>query len=212
MDKVLIAYNNDGGTVLHDFMESCADEAKQICTDNNVEYSSVYPPNLNEQNVVGAMPEYKLCIIAGHGDSDGIYNEEDKDIVSIHTTNYNFAGKGLYSIACSCAQNLFTHLNRLGLLFFVGYNDSFIVRGDQEPFIICAMSGLRSFLSGDNVKKSKEKMQTVFDEQIAVLNERDPWAAVDLVHDKEALVFEGDETLVFLSLQNGDKATTQEAT
>ena len=30
MGKVLIAYNNDSGTVLHDFLESCADEAKQI--------------------------------------------------------------------------------------------------------------------------------------------------------------------------------------
>ena len=34
MDKVLIAYNNDSTTILHDFLESCADEAKQICADN----------------------------------------------------------------------------------------------------------------------------------------------------------------------------------
>lgn len=32
MNKVLIAYNNDSNTVLHDFLESCADEAKQICS------------------------------------------------------------------------------------------------------------------------------------------------------------------------------------
>ena len=61
MSKVLIAYNNDSGTVLHDFFESCADEAKQICADNGVEFTSVCPPALNEQNVVGAMSSHQLC-------------------------------------------------------------------------------------------------------------------------------------------------------
>ena len=82
MSKVLIAYNNDAETVLHDFMESCADEAKQICADNGIEYSSVCPPDMNEQNVVGVMSEHLLCFIAGHGDNDGIYNEDDAEVVS----------------------------------------------------------------------------------------------------------------------------------
>lgn len=202
MSKVLIAYNNDAGTVLHDFMESCADEAKQACADNGIEYSSVCPPDMNEQNVVGAMSEHQLCFIAGHGDADGIYNEEDAEVVSTRTINYNFAGKGFYSVACSCAVNLYPHLKGLGLLFFVGYNDTFIVRGEREPFVISALSGLKSFLSGSNIKAAKEKMQTTFDEQIAILNETDPWAAVDLVHNKEALVFEGDDSLVFSFLTN----------
>lgn len=202
MSKVLIAYNNDAETVLHDFMESCADEAKQICADNGIEYSSVCPPDMNEQNVVGVMSEHLLCFIAGHGDNDGIYNEDDAEVVSTHTTNYNFAGKGFYSVACSCAVNLCPHLKELGLLFFVGYNDTFIVRGEREPFVVSALSGLNSFLSGSNIKASKENMQATFDEQIAILNETDPWAAVDLVHNKEALVFEGDDSLVFSSLTN----------
>lgn len=202
MSKVLIAYNNDAGTVLHDFMESCADEAKQVCADNSIEYTSVCPPDMNEQNVVEVMSEHLLCFIVGHGDDDGIYNEDDAEVVSTHTTNYNFAGKGFYSVACSCAVNLYPHLKRLGLLFFVGYNDTFIVRGEREPFVVSALSGLQSFLSGSNIKASKEKMQATFDEQIAILNETDPWAAVDLVHNKEALVFEGDESLVFSSLTN----------
>lgn len=202
MSKVLIAYNNDAETVLHDFMESCADEAKQICADNGIEYSSVCPPDMNEQNVVGVMSEHLLCFIAGHGDNDGIYNEDDAEVVSTHTTNYNFAGKGFYSVACSCAVNLCPHLKELGLLFFVGYNDTFIVRGEREPFVVSALSGLNSFLSGSNIKASKENMQATFDEQIAILNETDPWAAVDLVHNKETLVFEGDDSLVFSSLTN----------
>ena len=60
MSKVLIAYNNDAETVLHDFMESCADEAKQICADNAIEYSSVCPPDLNEQNVIGVITNHKV--------------------------------------------------------------------------------------------------------------------------------------------------------
>ena len=122
MGKILIACNNDSTTILHDFLESCADEAKQICADNSIEYSPVYPPNLSEQNVIGVMPEHQLCFFAGHGDTDGIYNEDEEAVVSIHTTNYNFKNKGLYCVACSCAQKLHSHLKSLELLFFVGYN------------------------------------------------------------------------------------------
>ena len=106
MGKVLIAYNNNSETVLHDFFESCADEAKQICFDNGIDYSAVCPPDLNEQNVISVMPELHLCFLVGHGDADGIYNEKGEPVVSTRTTNYNFNGKGFYSIACSCAQNL----------------------------------------------------------------------------------------------------------
>ena len=189
MGKVLIAYNNDSGTVLHDFLESCADEAKQICADNGIEYSSVCPPDLNEQSIVGVMPEHHLCFIAAHGDADGIYNEDDEAVVSTHTTNYNFKGKGLYSVACTCAQNLHPHLKTIGLRFFVGYNDTFNVRGERDPFVISAMAGLKSFLSGKNAKVAKEKMLTTYDEQIASHDATDPMAAIELVHNKEALVF-----------------------
>lgn len=201
MDKILIACNNDSITVLHDFLESCADEAKQICTDNGIDYSSVYPPNLSEQNVIGVMPEHQLCFFAGHGDADGIYNEDEDAVVSIHTTNYNFKNKGLYSVACSCAQKLHPHLKELDLQFFVGYNDTFNVRGEREPFINSAMAGLKSFLNGDTLKVAKEKMITTYDNQIAALDTTDPMAAVELVHNKEALVFDGNDDLLFSDLQ-----------
>ena len=197
MGKVLIAYNNDSGTVLHDFLESCADEAKQICANNGIDYSSVCPPNLNEQGVVGVMQDHHLCFIAAHGDVDGVYNEDDEAIVSTRTTNYNFKGKGLYGVACLCAQNLHPHLKVLGLRFFVGYNDTFNVRGEREPFVNSAMAGLKSFLSGENAKVAKEKMLTTYDEQIVALDVTDPMAAIELVHNKEALVFDGDSTLGF---------------
>lgn len=200
MGKVLIAYNNDSGTVLHDFLESCADEAKQICADNGIDYSSVCPPDLNEQSVVGVMPDHHLCFIAAHGDVDGIYNEDDEAIVSTRTTNYNFKGKGLYGVACLCAQNLHPHLKVLGLRFFVGYNDTFNVRGEREPFVISAMAGLKSFLSGENADVAKEKMLTTYDEQIVALDVTDPMAAIELVHNKEALVLDGDSTLGFWDL------------
>lgn len=195
MGKVLIAYNNDSETVLHDFFESCADEAKQICADNGINYSSVCPPDLNEQSVVGVMPDHHLCFIAAHGDVDGIYNEDAKAVVSIRTTNYNFKDKGLYSVACRCAQNLHPHLKALGLRFFVGYNDTFNIRGEHEPFINSAMAGLKSLLSEDNVDIAKEKMLTAYDEQIVALDATDPMAAIELVHNREALFFEGDNNL-----------------
>ena len=200
MSKVLIAYNNDSGTVLHDFFESCADEAKQICADNGVEFTSVCPPALNEQNVVGAMSSHQLCFLAGHGDADGIYNENDEAVVSTHTTNYNFNGKAFYSVACSCAQNLYPHLKALGLQLFVGYRDTVRVKGDLEPFVVCAMAGLRNFLAGDNAKTAKEKMLSTYDEQISALDE-DSWEAKFMVYNKETLVFEGEDTLALADLE-----------
>ena len=201
MGKVLIAYNNDSGTVLHDFLESCADEAKQICVDNDIYYTAVCPPDLNEQSVVGVMPDHHLCFIAAHGDADGIYNQDDETIVSTRTTNYNYKGKGLYSVACLCAQNLLPHLKALGLRFFVGYNDTFNVRGEHAPFVNSAMAGLKSFLSGESADVTKEKMLTTYDEQIVALDATDPMAAIELVHNNEALVFDGEDTLVFSDLQ-----------
>lgn len=201
MGKVLIAYNNDSGTVLHDFLESCADEAKQICADNGIDYTAVCPPDLDEQSVVGVMPDHHLCFIAAHGDADGIYNQDGEAIVSTRTTNYNFKGKGLYSVACLCAQNLHPHLKALGLRFFVGYNDTFNVRGEHAPFVNSAMAGLKSFLSGESADVTKEKMLTTYDEQIVALDATDPMAAIELVHNKEALVFEGECTLVFPDLK-----------
>jgi len=192
MSSILIAYNNNPATVLHDFLESCADEAKQFCVDNGIAYTSFCPPDLNHQNIVEIMPDYQLCFLAGHGDENGIYNENGETVVSTFTTNYCFNGKGFYSIACFCAQNLYPHLKALGLQFFVGYNDTFNVRGEREPFIYSAMAGLKSFLSGDNAEIAKEKMLATYDEQIAALDETDPMAAVELVHNKEALVFECD--------------------
>lgn len=200
MGKVLIAYNNDSKTNLHKFFESCADETKQICTDNGIVFSSICPPKLKEQNVVGDMPGHQLCFIAAHGDAYGIYNEVEEDIVTTRTTNYNFKGKGFYSVACNCAQHLHPQMKALGLNIFVGYNDTFSVRGDNEPFINSAMAGLRSLLSGDNVKVAKEKMLTAYNEQIAVLEDIDPMAAIELVHNRESLIFDGDDALEFSSL------------
>ena len=201
MGNVLIAYNNDSGTVLHNFLESCADEAKQICVDNGIDYTAVCPPNLNEKSAVGVMLDHHLCFIAAHGDADGIYNQDDEAIVSTHTTNYNFKGKGLYSVACLCAQNLHSHLKALGLRFFVGYNDTFNVRGEHAHFINSAMAGLKSLLSGESADVAKEKMLTTYDEQIVALDATDPMAAIELVHNKEALVFDGEGALVFSDLQ-----------
>jgi len=200
MSGILIAYDNTSS--LHDFFEACADEARQECCNRDIGYKLVSPPDLLAKNVIGAMPNHQLCLIAAHGDSDGIYNEHDQEVISIHTTNYNFQGKGLYSIACSCAKNLHPHLQTCGLQFFVGYSESFTVKGKLEPFVISAMSGLKSVLSGDNIEVVKTKMLRSFDDQIKELGQEDPIAAAYLLQNKESLVFEGDKTLVLSDVLN----------
>jgi hypothetical protein len=76
---------------------------------------------------------------------------------------------------------------------YVGYNDTFEVRGDYSPFLQSALSGLKYLLDGDDAKTAKEKMNQIYDEQIDILNQENPWAAVCLLHNKESLVFQGDK-------------------
>lgn len=188
MENVLIAYNNHYQTDLHSFYESCADEAKQICSDYGHKYSSVCPPNLNEQNVVLPMDVHTICFLAAHGDYDGVYNENDDDIVSIHTTNYNFNGKVFYSIACSCAKNLLPELKRIGLSTFVGYDEEFIAIESDPLFLESAMEGLRSLLSEDDKNIAKQKMLDKFD--VCILRANNPWSRMYLTHNKAHLCFE----------------------
>ena len=51
-------------------------------------------------------------------------------------------------------------------------------------------------MAGDNAKTAKEKMLSTYDEQIAALDE-DSWEVKFMVHNKEALVFEGEHELLF---------------
>lgn len=44
-------------------------------------------------------------------------------------------------------------------------------------------------------------MIATYDNQIATLDTTDPMAAVELVHNKEALVFDGNDDLLFSNLQ-----------
>lgn len=195
MGSVLIAYNIEPGTVLRDFIELCSDEAKQICVESQMDYTSVCPPAFDEHTVVGEMATHILGVVVAHGDSYGIYNEKDEYVVSTRTTNYNFANKGMYCVVCLCAQHLLPHLQAIGIKYFVGYEKEFSVVGDRIPFMTSAMSGLRSFLSGDNVSQAKAKMLQVYDEQIAELDKTNPRAAIELAHDRESLVFYGEDHL-----------------
>lgn len=162
MSSVLIAYNNDCNTELHHFFESCSDEAKQACLDNKITFESVCPPNLNADKVCGKMESNSLCVIVSHGINGEIINENNEEVISIHTTNYNFANKGLYALACYSGLDLKDELIRIGIKFFVGYSDSWMIGTDEELFLKCALQGLKDFLSGKSKKDAKECMISTY--------------------------------------------------
>ena len=78
---------------------------------------------------------------------------------------------------------------------FIGYNDEFRIYGNENPFRESAMSGLKHFLSGENIQTSRHAMLEKFDEEIEKLNDFNPMAAQYLLHDKEALVFSGEDDI-----------------
>lgn len=202
MAKVLIAYNNASNVNLHNFFQACADDVRQYCVDNNMEYISLFPPQFTETEVSGGMIDSQLCFVAAHGDANGIYNEEDAAVISTKTTNYNFKDKGLYCVVCSCAQYLISELQRIGLKIFVGYNDAFGTDGNLDIFKDCALEGIRQLLLGKNVAEAKRLMLQKYDECIDAANQnKDSWSTRDILLDnREHLVFEGQDNLTINDL------------
>ena len=188
MESVLIAYNNDGGTDLHSYFESCADDAKQFCNDNGHSFTCVFPPDLTEQNVITPMSEHTICFIAAHGDKNGIYNNNDEEVISVHTTNYDFNNKVFYAVSCLCGNNLKSELKRIGLETFVGYDDCLYVIESDISFKDTAMEGLRSLLSGDSKLIAKQKMMAKYADCINKTADKRTKAL--LIHNKEHLCFE----------------------
>lgn len=52
-------------------------------------------------------------------------------------------------------------------------------------------------MSKEYAKVAKEKMLTTYDKNITALDATIPMAAIKLVHNKEALVFDGECAMVF---------------
>ena len=190
MAKVLIAFNNDPCTDLHNFMQSCADEVRQICVDYNHIYVLIDADHLTETDVTSSMADSQICFITAHGESDGIYNQYEAEVITTRTTNYCFANKGFYSISCSCAQDLCPVLIRIGLQFFVGYDAPFRVGECEEAFIDCAIEGLAQLLQGKTKDIAHKAMLDKFDNVLKTLSFKDQLL---LLHNKEHLFFTGED-------------------
>ena len=201
MNSILIAFNSSPTDSSHSFFQSCADEARQLCADTNIPCTSKTGEELAEQSIMQAMESHALCIFASHGSCDSIVDENGNDVISTRTTNYTFSRKGLYAISCWCAQSLMPELCRIGLSFFVGYDDEIRFSGDESVFVDCALSGLRSFICGKSLDLAKEDMLSSFDEAIEKAGESpNPFEKMFLLQDKESLVFFGDPKLTFADL------------
>jgi len=186
--KVLIAYNNDASENNHLFFETCADEVKQCCLDNNIVFTPICPPNLDEQHICQQIDGNSICFLASHGDCDGVYNENGEPVVSVRTNNYNFSGKMFYSVACNCAQKLMPELKRLGLTVFVGYNDEFRFLESDPAFYETALDGLKCILTGRTIPEARESMFAEYTKRISESDSKQ--TKMLLLHNREHLCFE----------------------
>lgn len=201
MSDILIAYNSRPDDDAHNFFQSCADEARQACTDLGRRCSMKTKDELTEQVIMQSMISHSLCVFAAHGSSDSIVNEDDDEVISTRTTNYVFKGKGLYAISCSCASSLLPELSRIGISIFVGYDDDFRFSGDGDVFVNCALSGFRSFAEGKSFEQAQLDMLASFDEAIRNAEfSSNPFEKMFLLRDKESLVFYGAPGTIFSDL------------
>ena len=201
MNSILIAFNSCPGDPSHSFFQSCADDARQLCADFGISFTSKTGDDLAEQGIMQAMESHALCIFASHGSCDSIVDENGNDVISTRTTNYAFNGKGLYAVSCWCAQSLMPELCRIGLSLFVGYDDEIRFSGDESVFVDCALSGLRSLVAGNRFDQAKADMLSSVDDAIKKAGDSpNPFEKMFLLHDKESLVFCGDPELTFADL------------
>lgn len=184
MKNVLIAFDNDPSTESHDFFQLCADGVRQLCFDNSCSYSLVCPPDFNEKKVADEMQGHFIGFVASHGITDGVINEKNEEVVSVHTCNYNFCDKIFYCVSCYCACNLAEALLRDGALLFVGYNDKFRIGYNDSLFKECALSGLQHCLLGGSIDKVGEIMEDYYDSCIAQAPVMDKML---LIHNREHL-------------------------
>lgn len=187
MEQVLIAFDNDNKTQAHSFFEDCADDIKQHCIDCRHQYTPISPPNLVKDRVIPLMEAHSICMMAAHGNADGIHNQEFVDVVSTRTTNYNFSGKIFYAVSCYCGINLCPELKRIGLKLFVGYDDTLYIQESNELFRESALSGLKSLLNGDSIDEAKEKMFNEYTR--CIKNASNKITKKLLLHNREHLCF-----------------------
>lgn len=201
MNNILVAFNSSPEDSSHGFFQGCADVVRQMCADRGFQCTSKTGEGLTEQVITCAMEEHSLCVIAAHGSFDSIVDENGNDVISTRTTNYVFSGKGVYAVSCRCARDLMPELCRMGALLFIGYNDELRFSGEDSVFVDCALSGLRSFIGGNNLAQAKVDMLSSFDQAIEnAENSTNPFEKMFLLHDKESLVFYGAPELQFTDL------------
>lgn len=198
MNRILIAFNSKPDDSSHSFFQNCADEVRQLCVDTCTPFTSKTGDELTEHSIMQDMGSHSLFVFAAHGSSDAIVDENGNDVISTRTTNYELNGKGLYAVSCWCGQGLMPELCRLGLSFFVGYDDEIRFSGDESVFVECALSGLKSFVGGNSFDTAKSDMLFSFDGAIKKAGESsNPFEKMFLLHDKESLVFHGNPELKF---------------
>ena len=201
MNSILVAFNSSSDDFSHSFFQSCADEVRQLCADFRIPCTSKTGDDLTEQGVMLAMENHALCMIASHGSFDSIVDENGNDVISTRTTNYAFNGKGLYAVSCWCAQKLMPELCRIGLSLFVGFKDEIRFAGEESVFVNCALSGLKSFVGGNDLGQAKADMLSSFDNAIeGAKDSSNPFEKMFLLHDKESLVICGAPELTFADL------------
>ena len=200
MTKILIAYNDEISDRNSKLFEDHAIDVINFCIDKGIDFKIVKPPQLVETEVTKSVLNYKICYIASHGTTDAIKNENNEDIVSTTTTNYNFYGKALFTISCDCAQTLKDELIRIGLKLFVGYKSKYQDFPDYEEFYITANSGIKLFSEGVSVSEMRKQIYMIHDKCYDSLCSISPLVADALLDNREGLTIEGDDHLCLSDL------------
>lgn len=191
INKVLIAFNNAPEEENSFFFTDCADIARQISSDVKISYDYIEFDRLNHadlQSIVYTVEGDYIFVAASHGTTTSLVNAKSEEYLSKTVNEYLFNGNIVYSLACSCGDDLADYLIQTGTRVFWGYKAQHQFTFGESAFAECALEGLKYLIKGANVEEALEKAYEKYDDKIDELYLSNPIAVAKLLANKKGLV------------------------
>lgn len=196
-EPIYIAFDNADASLGH-FFQTCADEIRQIAVDNGMSYKFFGADCLTKELVnshTDNAEEYVFCAFS-HGVDNALLCK-GKSYIETNDNVCNFYSSVFFTFACYTANGIGKEFSDAYVLGYFGYNNkAFVCLGYEDVFVKCAISGIVSYIKGNNLEQAKQDMISEYDRQIK--NGKLNLVYSCLLKNKQALVSiinSGDKTI-----------------
>jgi len=207
MINTILAYDNQD-IDLGDFFEKCA-LMTMNSINSNFNVTEINSRCLNEltiqikTEIINTKPF--LFISFTHGSEIELLKGGTTPFISDTLNSSCLRNSFAYCFACYSGNKLGALLVENGAKTFVGYNGELKIQkffGAFEYFIVCATSGIVSFLLGESINNAVDKMKEKYTECVDLFYQKDMVIASWFMEHRDAIVLLGDSKLSMFDLYN----------